>query len=85
MAFRLRKVFGTFGKRAPEQRSNKFKLPHIERRGRNRKQWPVSRKSRKPFGAEKPCVKLRTANSAKLVFHMLFHNPALEAVNGNWV
>jgi len=31
-------------------------------------QGPVSRKSRKPFGPEKPFVKLRPAYSAKLVF-----------------
>ena len=31
-------------------------------------QGPVSRKSRKHFGPEKPFVKLRPANSVKLVF-----------------
>ena len=34
-------------------------------------QGPVSRKSRKLFGSEKPFVKLRPAYSVKLVFHML--------------
>ena len=33
-----------------------------------RTQRPVSRKSRKRFGHEKPFVKLRTANSTKLIF-----------------
>ena len=37
--------------------------------------WPVSRKFRKHFGPEKPFVKLRTANSAGLVFSCV--------VNGN--
>ena len=31
-------------------------------------QWPVSRKSRKLFGPEKPFLKLRLAHSVKLVF-----------------
>ena len=31
-------------------------------------QWPVSRKSRKLFGPEKPFLKLQLAHSVKLVF-----------------
>ena len=48
MAFRARKVFGSFEKHT--------------------RQGPVSRKSRKLFGPEKPFVKLRPAYSVKLVF-----------------
>ena len=35
---------------------------------RNSDLWPVSRKSRKLFGPEKPFLKLRLAHSVKLVF-----------------
>ena len=33
-----------------------------------RGQWPVSRKSRRRFGPKKPFLKLRNANSAKVIF-----------------
>ena len=39
--------------------------------GHDRGQGPVSRKSRKLFGPEKPFVKLRPAYSVKLVFSYL--------------
>ena len=41
-------------------------------------QGPVSRKSRKLFGPEKPFVKLRTANSAGLVFSCVVNGKQLK-------
>ena len=54
------KSFGTFEKRAPGARFSKDPKTLRARK--------VSRKSRKIFGPEKPLVKLRPANSVKLVF-----------------
>ena len=61
----IEQLFTASGSKLKELLFEPDKLPGLSRKG---PLGPVSRKSRKLFGPEKPFVKLRPAYSAKLVF-----------------